>query len=150
MRRFRFELETVLRHRRILESQHLQRLAAVQSELRACDARIARLRADAERALREWPGVVDLLDFAMRELYLEAVGARIEQEERVREGIAARMEEARLALVRARQDRETIERVREGAYREYLHEAERANQQALDEIATVRHAHAVAGGGITP
>ena len=139
MRRFRFKLETVLRHRQLMESQRLAELAAVQEELRGCDALLAELHDDVERTLRDWPGVVNVVDFALREQYIDAVAARIVREEHVREGVVSRLDEARAGLIRARQAREMIERVREKAHGVYLAEAERAAQAALDEIASVRH-----------
>jgi flagellar export protein FliJ len=139
VRRFRFKLETVLRHRQLMESQRLQQLATVQEELRVCDALIAELRDDVDRTLREWPTVVNVVDFALREQFIDAVAARIVREQRVREGIVARLDDARAALILARQERETIERVREREHQEYVAAADRAAQGALDEIAAIRH-----------
>lgn len=147
MKRFQFKLAAVLRHRHLVEGQRLQQMASVQAELRECEHRLRGLHEDAERTLREWPGHVDVVAFALRERYLEATAARIEAEERVHEAIAGRVEEARTALLRARLDRETMERMEAQAHQEYLAEAERVRQAELDEIASVRHARAAAAAG---
>src|SRR5579871_3492206 len=98
MRRFRFRFETVLRHRTILEELRLQAFAVIQNEMATIDARVAAYRSEYTRTVAGRPTSLDVDDIKRREQYLDALNARLEQEQRVREGIAARLEDARVAL----------------------------------------------------
>lgn len=140
MRKFVFRMRAVLRHRQIIEDLRLQDLSKVQAELAECDSRIQRIVDQAERTLREWPSSFNLADFAIRERFLDALRIQQEREERIREGIAARVEDARVALTRARQEREMIEKIRDRELLQYQHEMAALEQATVDEIATMRHA----------
>lgn len=145
MKRFTFRLDAVLKHRAITEQLRLQEIAVVQTELAVCDARIAGCRREFDRTVAERPDRIDVEDFPRREQYLDAVRERIEQQERIREGIAARLEDARLALIAAQQAREALERIREADHKEYCREAALAEQNAIDEMSTQRFKRARAG-----
>ena len=142
MRRFRFKLETVLRHRAIIERQRQQALAEVQNEMAACEVRLSAHLAEHGRTAKGGSGYLDMQDIAQREVYLAVLDARIAQEERIREGIAARLTDARTALLSARQARESIERVRLRHAEEHLYLTARAEQADLDEAGTLRHGKA--------
>lgn len=144
MKRFKFRFEAVLKHRAITEELRTQEFARVQGELAACDGRIAASRREFEVTVASRPERIDVEDLPRRESYLDALRARIEQETRIREGIAARLEDARVALVAAKQAREALERIRESDYETYRREATLAEQNALDEIASQRFQRAAA------
>jgi flagellar FliJ protein len=144
MKRFRFKLEPVLKYRTALEQLRLQAFAAVQAELNACDERLARYRREQARILSAGPGRWSVDYFTNRERYIDAIKARIAGEERQREGIAARLEDARSALVEARRARESVERLRERAFENYVAETRLAEQNMLDELASPRHSRRAA------
>jgi flagellar protein FliJ len=139
MRRFKFRLEAVLKHRTVIEELAQQAFAKVQLELKAADERLAELRTGYSEAVAGRSAGVDLDDVTRRERYVDTLLVRISEQERVREGINARLDDARSALVSARQAREAIERVKEQDYRNYLREAGLEEQRLIDEMATVRH-----------
>jgi flagellar FliJ protein len=139
MRRFKFRLETVLRQRTAREEKCLREFAAAQNEKAACEARLAAYRAERERTILERPEPPDPEDEIRREFYLDGLNARMEHEEKVREGIAARLESARIALMAARHAREALERVKENDFNEYKMLNAREEQHALDEVATMRY-----------
>jgi flagellar FliJ protein len=139
MKRFRFKLESVLKYRAALEQLRLQAFAATQTELNECDERLARYRQEQARVLSVGPGHWSIDYFANRERYIDAIKARIASEERLREGIAARLEDARSALVEARRARQSVERLRERAYETYVAETRLAEQNLLDELSSQRH-----------
>src|SRR5579872_3440989 len=138
MRRFKFRFETVLKHRTILEEMRMQAFAIVQQEMVTVDARLAASRAEYARTVAGRPSSLDVEDIARRERYLDTLSARLAQEERVREGIAARLEDARVALLEARQACKALERVREQDLQEYMRLTAQAEQTAMDEMATQR------------
>lgn len=139
MRRFRFRLEAVLRQRVMREEAALQAFAVVQGEMELSKARVTAAWQEYDHTVANRPTVIDVIAIAQREWYLDTLRARIEQEERIQEGIAARLEDARLALVEARQAREAIDRLRESEFNEYKRHIARLEQEVLDEIATLRH-----------
>lgn len=138
MTRFRFRFEAVLKHRSITEELRLQAFARVQAELVACDGRIAACRREFDQTMVNRPARIDVEDFPRREHYLDTLWARIEQEERIREGVAARAEDARLAVIAARQARQALETIRDTDHAIYQREAALAEQNAADEMATQR------------
>src|SRR5438067_11935512 len=88
MRHFKFRLESVLRHRIVLEELRLQALAQVHNELAACDAELAELRSEFTETVARRPARIEPGDIARRERYLDALGVRIGRQEGIREGIA--------------------------------------------------------------
>jgi len=144
VRRYRFKLESVLKYRTVVEELRLQAFATVQAEMAACDARLAAFRDELTRTAIGRPGCIDLEEIARREAYMDVLRARLAQEESVREGITARLEDARASLVQARQAREAMERLRRHDYADYLRLANKAEQEIIDETATLRHGRRVA------
>src|SRR5437764_2465699 len=106
MKRFKFRFEAVLKHRAVIEQTRLLAFAGAQSELAACDNRLAACREEFSRTVTDRPTRIDVEDIPRRERYLDTLNARITQDERTREGLAARMDDARVALITARQARE--------------------------------------------
>ena len=145
MKRFVFRFEAVLKHRVVTEELRLQELARVQGEMSVCEGRIAQCRSEFDRTMVERPARIDVEDFPRREQYLDTLGVRIQQEERIHEGIAARLEDARLAVIAARQAREALERIRETDREKHRRDGLLAEQSALDEIATQRFGRSRAG-----
>jgi flagellar export protein FliJ len=139
LKRFRFRFEAVLKHRVAIEDQRLQEFSRVQGELTLCDNRLSMLHSTYYRGIAERPAQIDVEDFPRRERYLDTLRARIDQEERIREGVAARLDDARQALIAARQAREALERVRAEDMETHKREAAKAEQDALDEISTQRY-----------
>ena|SRR5207302_4002813 len=139
MRRFKFRFEAVLKHRAVMEDMRAHAVAAVQQELAACEARLAGLRERYERTLADRPNLLDLMEIALRESYVDSLRSRIEQEERIHEGIVARIEDARVALVAARQAREAIAKIRDRDHEKHVYLAHKAEQDRLDEIGMTRH-----------
>ena len=144
MKRFKFRFEAVHKHRAIIENARLQEFARVQGELVACDARIVYLRAECNQTMTNRPSNIDVEDIPRRERYIDTLRVSIAQEERLREGLMARLEDSRKALIVARQAREALDRIREADEKEYLQHVALAEQNMLDEISTQRYQRAKA------
>jgi flagellar FliJ protein len=138
VRKFQFRLQSVLKYRITLEELRRHAFALVQSELIACDSRIAALRAECARTLAGRHSL-DIWDIEQRERYIDTLNASIEREQRVREGILARLEDARCALIAAKQAREALERIRQSDFEEFVQQEGRKEHALLDEMATLRH-----------
>lgn len=148
MRRYKFRLEAVLRHREIIEELREQEFAAANGVLEVILARIAALWEEFNRTVAERPGAeagqpFDPHIIVDRERYLQTLQAEIASQERRADAARIVVEEARQALVVARQGREAVSRLREKDRAAYILEAQRHEQNTLDEMATVRHLQAV-------
>ncbi len=147
MRRFKFRLETVLRHRETIESLREQEFATAQGHLAAIEARIAALREEFSRTVAERPGSAPGESFEAqailaRERYLETLLAAIAAQERRADALRAQVEEKRQALVAARQAREAVSRLRDKDLLAHTALGLKLEQEALDELATLRHIRA--------
>jgi flagellar protein FliJ len=141
MLKFKFKLETVLKHRAVLEEQAMQAFAEAQSRLAACIARAAALELQFQQVVLSRPSSFDACEIeqlALRERHLDSLRRQIEEQERMREGLEARLEDSRVLLVRTRQNRQTVDRLREIDLAEYRKLVDKAEQDAMDELATIR------------
>jgi flagellar export protein FliJ len=147
MQKFKFTLETVRSHRTLLEERAMLAFAALQNEVAACTARIAALQLEFSRVVSSRPARLNVEELTLRERHLDGLRLCIENEERVREGLYARLEDARANLVSKRQDRETVDRLREIELAEHRKETDRREQESIDELATLRHSRGRAENG---
>jgi flagellar FliJ protein len=122
-----------------MEELKMQALAEVQMELTECDERIISFLKEYEKTLMARPDVMNLEDFQVREQYLDILNQNISREERRKEGILGRVEEARQELVAASQARQAIERIRQKDQIEFQRELMKTEQEMLDEIASIRY-----------
>lgn len=143
MQRYKFKLETVLRHREIIESLREQDFATANGILQLTIAKIAGLKADFDRTVHERPGSVsgeriDAPAVLDRERYLLTLQTLVEQEQRRAEAARIVVEETRRALVAAKQARETVSRLKDRKQQAHKELYLRLEQNALDELATQR------------
>lgn len=137
MRKFIFRLESVLKHRTIIAEMKAQAFGQVEHELSQCEERIAILQATINDTYA-LPPMSFQGDPSLRERFLEALRERIRHENIIRNEIMTRMNQARSELVKARQDRESIDRIKQSDHLIYKHEALKSEQDTLDDIASIR------------
>ncbi len=146
MRRFVFRLETVLRHRETIETLREQEFAQAQGNLQTLRLRLAGLETDFAHTVSGRPGRAgepfDAHIIFDRERYLETLQAAIMQQERRVHTAFFVAEEKRLALMTARQQREAVSQLKANALSEHTLEAQKLEQDALDELATLRFVRA--------
>ncbi|MDR1520333.1 MAG: flagellar export protein FliJ [Planctomycetota bacterium] len=137
-RRFKFNLETVLRYRGVLEDQRQREFAEASRELE--EERLRR-----EEFLRERGKIQDEIVAAYRERapfhfivesYRLAGGLERSAEEsaKIQRRLAAEMEKRRQALIAARRDKRVMETLKERRREEFVRERERQEQTLLDEM----------------
>ena len=117
----------------------MQAFAAAQGELAACVAREAALQMEFRQVVSSRPALFNVEEITLRERTLDSILSQIDQLERLREGLEARLDDERLRLVKARQDRETVGRLREIESAEHRRNADKVEQDAMDELATIRY-----------
>lgn len=144
MRRFQFRLESVLNHRALIEGQKEQECVKAQNYVLEIERRISALQEARAEVLQSRGGKAGERNFDINaitngERYLVSLAQRIESAEREADAARIALEEARLAMVKAKQEREAVTKLREKSYAEYLAEQQKQEQDALDDIASLRY-----------
>jgi flagellar export protein FliJ len=139
--RFRFRLAAVRDHRRRIEDARALALAdacrerdVAVAQLNALEAR-TRLCREAVAVALAGGAAAGTLDLLIRAVEVSAQQAR--SAANVVAAAEAAVERARCELVEAARDRQVLDRAHERARARYVHEAERVEQKALDDVAAV-------------
>ncbi|MCE5324256.1 flagellar export protein FliJ [bacterium] len=144
MNRFKFRLQTLLDRRKSREEQLLVELG----ELRREEANeVERLDILCLRLNAAWRDVEDALDnnapaeeLCRLDEFAKTTCDDIEIQKLTLEGVREKVEAKRQELVTAMQDRKILEVLRDKQEQEYLMVIARAEQNELDEMASVRYA----------
>lgn len=138
MASFRFRLQRVLEFRSECEQDAKKAYLAKRSEVVAVENAIAAIRQRRLDALAEPRSALDHF------LLLEAELLRLDDHERDQKVVLSVLndeaEGLRVAWVRHKQELEAMEKLREKAYAQWLHEENRREQAELDEWAVLRRA----------
>ena len=142
MRRFTFRLETVLRHRETLETLREQEFANAQGNWQNLQARLMGMQDEFARVVAGRPGKTgEQFDAHLifdRERYLLTLQAGIAQQTRRVEAAQIVAEETRQAMLAARQAREAVTQLRDKDLVLHTEQAQKQEQDTLDELATLR------------
>lgn len=147
MKRFRFRLETALRIRRMTEQQAQAGLAEAERGVVAAEHALTQLLEEREWHLAYYAQIQetrtpDIALIAATCRYSEILEESLEaQRQAVRAAITLR-ETRREALVKARQDRETLENLKGKKYQEHQLEEATQEQAWMDEVAVLRFGRA--------
>jgi flagellar FliJ protein len=139
MPRFQFALEGLLRARRAVEQQHQRAVAAVERERLSLEDRLRSQQQEivaARQMLRD--SLVGQVDAHALRLHASASIHQMRQAQRMALELAGahrRLEQARLLLVEAARARRAIELLREGRLAQWRALQEKAETDALDELA---------------
>ncbi len=140
LKRFRFRLETVLRHREALETQAEQNYQRAQVMVEEANVKIRAQETRRREAMQIDPDeITDTARLQNRERFLLTVQAAIALLEREREAAGIVADMMKTELVAARQAREALSKLREKDVAEHTFLILREEQNALDEMATMRH-----------
>lgn len=147
MRRFRFRLETVLSYREAQETQREWELAEESRRAHAAEQALQVLRAQLEITIQERPlrgrhASFDDRALGNREHYLDSLLSAIHRQEEEVVVAWKRVEDRRMALVAASQARESVSRLHARDLTDYRTRMQHAEQNTLDEQATLRFARA--------
>ncbi|MHB9037032.1 MAG: flagellar export protein FliJ [Armatimonadota bacterium] len=144
MQRFKFRLQTLLDQRKSVEDMLLAELGEVRREE---VAEIERLDALRDRLEMAWGDIEKALG---RNAPAEELGRLDEYAKTIRDDVKVqnltlvsvqeRVEAKRMEVVKAMQDRQVLDALRDKQEREYLMAVAKAEQNELDEMASVRFA----------
>lgn len=144
MKRFRFRLQTLLDRRKSLEEQLLAQLGELRQEesieikkLNALCRQLDWAWEQSEKALKKNAPVEEINRL---DEYAKTTQDDIKLQQLTLEAVRERVESKRQEVVKAMQDRQVLEALKEKQEQEYLMAIARAEQNELDEMASVRYA----------
>ena len=141
MAQFVFQLEAVVRQRKLIEEQRQRELAAVQAEMAALESQLRALDQEAQAAtadVREnrLTGRLDLGFLAAHRRYTLAMQRKALGLAQQMASVQRRVDEARAALAEAAKKRKILEKLRERRYAQWAEDLNRKEMAQLDEVAT--------------
>lgn len=144
MKRFKFRLQAVLDQRNRLETQAKMSYGEAQQALikgRQLLAELIDVRAALldELSQNRLSGDFCPNESRMYQEYLKTITECIHDQENYVRDLATTAEAFRLHLVGASQNRQIVDKLKDRAHDSHVHEANRAEQNTIDELATVRH-----------
>jgi flagellar FliJ protein len=151
-KKFIFRLQTVLEVKERQEEEEKRKLAdlmAWQKEDERILAAMKQKEAETKQRLKdkqqagEWIEVEELKRISY---FLKKVAGDIVAQNNKLMEIARRIEEQREVLIKAAQERKTLEMLKEQHYHEYITEVEEEERKLLDELATLKYAREGYGG----
>lgn len=140
MAEFRFQLATLLRLRQAARDDCRLRLAEAHRDDEDLHDRLTRLgdehkRLRGRRRRATVPGDMDVDGIIETERYMALLGSEEDRLKLRRESLAGEIEQRRQALVKADQDAQSLEKLRERQMLRYRREQNRSESKQLDEIA---------------
>lgn len=141
MPKFRFQLDGVLRQRKLVEEQRQREFGAVQAELVALQAQLREMDDSVQSTvgdLREnrLVGRIDLSFLTAHRRYMLAMQRKAVALAQQIAAAQVKVDEARAALLAAAMQRKVIEKLRERRRAAWALELERKDMALLDEIGT--------------
>lgn len=152
MKRFRFKLESALKHRIRLEEQAVQQLAAWRRRHAEFLDELSKLRgyrAQVEAEAADMAGEVPVSLLQTLDQHLQWLADQEAVCIKELAALAIRVEEARQAVVAASTARRSLERLKERQLSEHLAEAAVEEQKQLDDHASVRTARSKTAVGVS-
>jgi flagellar protein FliJ len=143
MKRFSFNLEAVLSHRKLLEELEEQKLNKISCSIHDLETLLARMRREAEECRKTLhkptPGEIDVDEMQQMVAYLQKLEKEIYQ---ILIHLARLNEDKRVQsekLVEARKKREILDKLKEKSFANFQYELKGMEQKLLDELVTERY-----------
>jgi flagellar protein FliJ len=144
MKKFKFRLEAVLKYREIIEQLREQDFSTANGMLTNVERQIARLEQERRDIMLGRPGSAagsfDATSIYDRERYILTIDAALQEQHRFAEAARIVVEECRRYLIAAKQARQSVAGLRDKDHIEHTTLALKLEQDALDEMATLRRA----------
>ena len=139
MARFVFQLDGVLRQRKLAEEQKQRDLAVVEGEMKLLESRLRELDESVQNTTADvrdnrLTGRLDLSFLAAHRRYTLAVQRKAVALAEQMAAVKVRVDTARHALAEAAKQRKMIEKLREKRHAEWAAEQARKEMSALDEV----------------
>ncbi len=144
MKRFEFELESLLNYKGHLEQVAQREMARAQAAFTDCEQRILDLNGERHTWVmhldtRVLQGIT-AAEFQGLQGFIQALAQSIETETHNKAALKKRLDEKRNLLTQRTIEKKALTRLREKRFQDYLQEMRREEQKALDEICAVKTA----------
>ncbi|MCP4114773.1 MAG: flagellar export protein FliJ [Desulfobacteraceae bacterium] len=147
MKRFSFKLEALLKYRRYLELLAQQEMAQAYKNVQESEMRIRELKVEFSRGSaaldRAVTGGIRAVEFKSHADYLDSVDGDRAREIKRKAGLETVLGEKQTALTRKSVDKKVLERLKDRKKSEYLGEFLKAEQNASDEISSLKKAREI-------
>jgi len=144
MKRFRFKLQTLLDHRKAREEQLQIELAQVMRDEARELALLRKLRRDLEAACDGLAAALGRsaspIELARRDEHAKTLRDDVKVQRLTLQAVRERVDAKRTEVIAAMKERKVLETLRDNQERAYLVEASKAEQNGLDEMASLRYA----------
>ena len=144
MPRFKFSLETVLRHRETLEQNEkdelFRRLYRFQTELGCRNELNARLTENVNELSLKRSVNVDHNELNWHYLYIDRLTLEIKQSEKRLAELDKQVQVQKEAVIEATKKRKTISSLKSKREKEFIFEVERQEQKDIDDLVVTRYA----------
>ena len=134
MARFKFRLAQVARVKTIIEEQRKQEWALANMQLMQAKAHLMDLENQRQESLEFGYRELGLAYRPLLHQYLQHMDMKIEFQQEIVNEAAAHEHRAREIWIKARQEKEMLERLREKKYQAFVYEQARKEQNQLDDL----------------
>ena len=145
MRRFNFRLESILRHRKLLEDRERTVLSQARTELKVetdhHEDLEKRRQSTIETIVDASSGQIDPLDLDVGRRYLERIGTEIARSEQRLVTLDHAVKTQTRVVVEASKKTKVLDTLKSRKRKEHQVEADKAEQKGVDEIVVIRHVH---------
>lgn len=144
---FKFSMQTILEHKQDLEDKEKEKLAKILQKLQQAKdylASLERKRESTKLELREKQkaGALNINELKIYNQFLKKLDRDIIDTRLLIEQIKAEEREQRKALLKAAQDRQAFEKLKEKKKEEFDQEEAEVERKLIDELATIQFARA--------
>lgn len=144
MKKFRFKLEPVLRHRSHIEQVKKKELADVNRELLDAQKKLSSFEKEFRNTQvsierEESIKTLNMENILMFEAYLIHLKRMIELQHILIEQIELKLQKKRLEYVEALKAKKVIEKLREKKYVAYMQEMDKLEQKQIDDMAVTKY-----------
>ncbi len=150
MKKFGFRLESLVKYRQYQELQAQQDVARAYRDVRECEKRIQTLEHEhaqtAQILDRAVIGGIRANDFKIYSDYLDGLVDALGQQRQLQAALELTLREKQALLTQRSVDRQVLERLKTRKRNEYLQDFLRAEQNASDEIASLKKAREITHG----
>ncbi|HZS44087.1 MAG TPA: flagellar export protein FliJ [Blastocatellia bacterium] len=142
MKKFKFNLEPVLKYKKALEREREWKLGVANQELRAAHEELSEARANLDKTYMsiDAGSAVDVFSAQLQEHYRELLAAVIEQKRKNVAASQTKFNDCRVDLTRASQEKEVIDTLKDKAVSVHRLENNREQQTMIDEISAQKQA----------
>lgn len=150
MKKFSFRLESLMKYRQYQELQAQQDVARAYRDVQVCEIRIHTLELAHSRTAQTLDRAavkgITANEFKNYSDYLDGLADDLAQLLRQKTALATQLREKQALLTRRSVDRQVLERLKTRKRNEYIQGFQRSEQNASDEIASLKKAREITNG----